>query len=216
MVFATEFDPIDQPQSASKLRQAAANAQVASHSASPQPTQRQAHSLAEPQIASTQRVYAVERAKPDAVSDNVVPLHLESEAASEAIRVRSTSAAVSLPQQSRLPAGLKLLNRINQCSTVVTSLLVTSALVLYGSTVYVDKSTNRALAKLDALQGESQQLTTANEAIKHSLAEQATQAESGLEPYEAGDMLFVAPAPRRDAAVKENPATEEMPQPLGY
>ena len=46
-------------------------------------------------------------------------------------------------------------------------------------------STNRpvrALLQLDALQSESQQLTSANEAIKQSLAEQAALPDSGLEP----------------------------------
>ena len=126
-----------------------------------------------------------------------------------------TGQSLSLPKQPNLPLGLKLLNRLQQGSAIVTSLLVTSALVVYGSTVYVEKSTQRALIRLDTLQGESQQLTSANESIKESLAEQAVQPDSGLEPYEAGDMLFLTPEPLRKGAEPAPPAAE-MPGPLGY
>lgn len=118
-------------------------------------------------------------------------------------------------RQPNLSWGLKLLNRIQQGSTLVTTLLVTGALAVYGSTVYVDRTTNRALTRLDSLQGESQELTSANEAIKQSLAEQALREDSGLEPYEAGDLIFVAPEPLR-APVEMESANIDMPRPLGY
>ena len=122
-------------------------------------------------------------------ANKVVPLHL----GRPAMRVQADPAselALSFPDKSKLPWRLRLLNRVQQGSTIVTGLLFTGALIAYGSTVYIDKSTSRALLQLDALQSESQQLTSANEAIKQSLAEQAARPGSGLEPYDPEDALF--------------------------
>ncbi len=133
-----------------------------------------------------------------------------------AVRVRTADRSVSLPKKVRLSLGLTLLNRLQQSSTVVTGLLVTGALVAYGSTVYVDKSTSHALIQLDALQGESQQLTSANESIKQSLAEQAIKEDSGLEPYESGDVLFLEPEPLRNRVAVEAEVSGNLAEPLGY
>lgn len=146
--------------------------------------------------------------------NTAIPLHWGRPAVR--VRIADDSNSLVLPKQPKLSLGLQLLHRLQQGSTVVTSLLVTGALAVYGSTVYVDKSTHRALVQLDALQGESQQLTSANESIKESLAKQAIQADSGLEPYESGDVLFLAPAPQRESAAPVEPAVAEMPGPLGY
>ena len=133
---------------------------------------------------------------------------------SVATRTVSTDIA-TLPKPS-LPLWLQVLNRVQHGSTAVASLLIAGALVLYGSSVYADKSTNRALAHLNRLQSESQQLTAASEAMKQSLAEQATQADSGLEPYEAGDVLFVTPEPLRPAKAPVESSKTERIRPLGY
>ena len=120
-----------------------------------------------------------------------------------------------MPRKPKLPLGLQILNRLQQGSAVITGVLVVGALAVYGSTVYVDKSTSRALVQLDELQGESQQLTSANESIKQSLAEQAAREDSGLEPYEADDVILLTPAPSREGAAPAEPAPE-LPGPLGY
>ncbi|MGD1898095.1 MAG: hypothetical protein ACFB16_14215 [Phormidesmis sp.] len=124
-------------------------------------------------------------------------------------------APLSLPVKPTLPLGLRILNRVQHGSTILTTMLITGALVLYGSSVYVDKSANRAMAELNHLQNESQQLTTANEAIKQSLAEQAAQENSGLEPYDSDDVLFVAPEPPRPSVDVEETTPERL-KPLGY
>lgn len=200
MVFATEFDPNNQSAQARTLPPRSVTVSSIARSSS--------------SIASS------------SVANNVVslpsphhpPLHL----GSPAVRVRidtdpSSALSLTLPKQPKLPLRLRLLNYLQQGSAVVTSLLVTGALVVYGSTVYVDKSTHRALIQLDTLQGESQQLTSANEAIKESLAEQATQPDSGLKPYDTGDMLFLTPEPPRKGAAPAAPAAPAaLPGPLGY
>ncbi|MBE9061327.1 hypothetical protein [cf. Phormidesmis sp. LEGE 11477] len=156
----------------------------------------------------------------DQTEETLVDLHVAPPARrvrrDELVDTSSVLAPIELPKQPRLPFGLRLLHRVQQGSTVLTGLLVTSALVAYGSSVYIDRSTNQALAQLNALQSESQQLTTANESIKQSLAEQAIEENSGLEPYAPDDMLFITPEPRR-APVKD--VEEKKPtqlQPLGY
>lgn len=247
MVFATEFDPNEQPirrqadfVKADKLKNAQKNAQ--SNPTGPvqnqesqtdfliaQATQAQSevvphrrHGQANLQPVPPQQAAADQSQDatppavhpPAAAGDNVVPLHLNGPA--RRVKVDPATRTLVLPDRPNLPVGLRLLNRIQQGSTVLTCLLVTGALAVYGSTVYVDKSTNRALTELDALQGESQELTSANEAIKQSLAEQAVRPDSGLELYEPGDVLFLAPLPRRAAEVPPEEAAVEMPRPLGY
>lgn len=150
-------------------------------------------------------------------TDKVVPLHMGSPAVR--IRTNASGSALPFPDKSKLPWRLRLLNRVQQGSTVVTGILFTGALVAYASTVYIDKSTGRALVELDALQGESQQLTSANEAIKQSLAEQAAAVDSGLKPYNPGDVLFLSPAPQRKTQIETDSVEAipvEMPRPLGY
>lgn len=153
----------------------------------------------------------------NSAADKVVPLYM----GSPAVRIRpdASGSALPFPNKSKLPWRLRLLNRVQQGSTVVTGILFTGALIAYASTVYIDKSTGRALVELDALQGESQQLTSANEAIKQSLAEQAAAVDSGLKPYNPGDVLFLSPAPQRETQ-RETDSVESAPvkmrRPLGY
>ncbi len=147
--------------------------------------------------------------KSAASPQKVVPLHMGA-------AVRVTAAPLSLPKQPKLPFAMQVLTRLQQGSTAITCLLVTSALAVYGSTVYVDKSTEYALVQIDRLQGESQQLTAANEAIKQSLAEQAAQAGSGLRPYKAGDVLFLKPVPVRELGEVNSSPDEARDLPMGY
>ena len=215
MVFATEFDPREQSQRRARAR-SAQNNQSASSISLREITALEDSLKASPRAATQQT--ARQKASANVLPvGNVVPLQV----GGAAKRVRlDANATLSLPQQPKLPLGLRVLTRLQQGSTAMTGLLVTAALLIYGSTVYVDKSTSRAIIQLDELQGESQQLTSANESIKQSLAEQAAQPSSGLELYEAGDVLFVDPAPARQKAVDDSAGGGseeiEMPGPLGY
>lgn len=166
------------------------------------------------QAAQAQAVQVkVVRADGDRASSKVVTLHRKP-AAQPALQVQSST--LPLPSKPKLPFGLQVLNRVQQGSAAIAGILVTGALVVYGSTVYVDKSNSYTLAQLDALQSESQQLTSANEAIKQSLAEQAAQADSGLALHKSGDVLFLSPEPLREIpAEPAEPATKRT-RPLGY
>ncbi|MEM9148853.1 MAG: hypothetical protein AAGB19_00055 [Cyanobacteria bacterium P01_F01_bin.3] len=211
MVFATEFDPFE-PSPSRQSRRSASDRLTSAQSS-------QANSVTTP--ANHPDADAPESVQPnelrrqsDSSMNNVVPLNFGGEA--KRVTVDPETRALVLPDKPSLPVGLRLLNRVQQGSTVLTSVLVTGALLVYGSTVYLDKSTNRALAQLDALQGESQELTSANESIKQSLAEQAIREDSGLKPTEPGDVLFLAPMPRRASEALPEDLAVEMPRPLGY
>jgi len=200
MVFATDFDPYDELERTGKT-----NAERVS-------------------VNNAQAIYVMpseaKRHSEREIAGNVVSFHGKQpldklQVGAPATRVRLENKSLLLPRQPKLPLGLQLLNRLQQGSAVVMGVMVMGALAVYGSTVYVDKSTSRALVQLDELQGESQQLTSANESIKQSLAEQAAQEDSGLEPYEADDVILLTPAPLREEAAPEAPAPE-LPGPLGY
>ncbi len=229
MVFATEFSPREQSQRQSRLQNKSRSSSdlqiqtISSQENSVPESRNQAvlKALAHNPSATPTSISISSSSKRRNRNSNIVPLQIGS-----ARRVRSEAdSTLSLPQQPKLPLGLRLLTRFQQGSTAITGVLVTGALVVYGSTVYIDKSTNKAILQLDALQGESQQLTAANESIKQSLADQATRPDSGLEPYKSGDVLFVEPAPPREKLANENPTDDsdsaaseqtEMPKPLGY
>ena len=233
MVFATDFDPFEQSQRRRTSAPSKADLTLTADSGDDQdlpvavrqhrqpsavPSASQAQRISRPMKRSDAeaRRRATEKAIADFEHDASVARQHDSQRQDNVLPVGAASTKpLSFPKKPNLPFGLTLLNRLQQGSAVVTTLLIGSALVLYGSTVYVDKSTSRALVQLDALQSESQQLTTANEAIKQSLAEQATREDSGLELYESGDVLFLAPEPRRASQPVPEEKAERL-QPLGY
>ncbi|MEL6880286.1 MAG: hypothetical protein AAFP09_07150 [Cyanobacteria bacterium J06607_10] len=208
MVFATDFDPLDYAQHRKKAHPSANTSKALP-----------------PSTAQGGSAYQLSDAMLDANAEEILPL--QRVAAPEPAEAFQTSRPkgrqsgaksdipLRLPVRPSLPVGLQLLNRIQHGSTILTGVLMTGALLVYGSTVYVDRSTDSALRQLDALQSESQQLTTANESIKQSLAEQAIREDSGLELHKAGDVMFVEPAPVRPS--NEIEETEAKPlRPLGY
>lgn len=210
MVFATESSPLDQ-----SLRLQASRAKTAldRKNAVELGQSTLGRSLQSDFSGQTGRAQATKvqlvRTEGDRARSKVVPLYREPER-------RVPSAPLSLPRKPKLPLGLQVLNRVQQGTTAITGFLMTGALVVYGSTVYIDKSTSYTLAQIDGLQSESEQLTSANEAIKQSLAEQAAQADSGLALHKSGDVLFLSPAPPREApkAAEQSPAKRSRP--LGY
>ena len=220
MVFATDFDPID-ARSKSPSRRNNSEAQIS-------PLHQTNHLIA--QATQAQQVARKAAQMPQTppqtppqmpqmtryLDDEITVASRVTSSASDSITPAVFSRSVSSLGKPKLPFGLKLLNRIQHGSTVVTSVLITGALVLYGSSVYVDRSANRTMSELNRLQSDSQQLTAANEAIKQSMAEQAMSEGSGLEPYEAGDVLFVSPQPMRAEKEGAKSKKAERLRPLGY
>ncbi|MEO0541974.1 MAG: hypothetical protein AAFZ80_14085 [Cyanobacteria bacterium P01_A01_bin.105] len=131
------------------------------------------------------------------------------------------SSVTALPRHSRQwPWWLKGLVVAQQSSTVLAGGLMAAALMVYSSTVYVDKMVFRTSRELEALKAETQQMTTANETLKHSLAERAAAPRSAFRDYQPDQALFLTPAPARsvtlDEAQTDATTLAEMPRPLGY
>ncbi|MEO1401372.1 MAG: hypothetical protein AAFV72_08950 [Cyanobacteria bacterium J06635_1] len=140
------------------------------------------------------------------------------------------SRVTELPKKKpQLPLWLTILVRLQQGSTLITGGLVAAALVIYSWTVYVDKMVVRTYLQLEALRAENQQVTTANETLKHNIAQQAAEAGAGLNSFHPKRAIFLDSAPTRlpssftevdEAASDDKSASDEvratMPYPLGY
>ncbi|MBE9076451.1 hypothetical protein IQ241_03930 [Romeria aff. gracilis LEGE 07310] len=138
---------------------------------------------------------------------------------SERSIARLHSTVTSLPTQPRLPLWLKVLGGLQQGATVGTGCLVAAALATYSWTVYIDSAVTRTSRQLDRLESQAQQMTSANEALKQSIAEQAESPAAKLQDFKTSDTIFLTPEPSREP-VEPSPvsplATVEMPHPLGY
>ncbi|MEM8806537.1 MAG: hypothetical protein AAGF01_10970 [Cyanobacteria bacterium P01_G01_bin.38] len=146
------------------------------------------------------------------------------------VSVAADTTVTELPKKKlQLPLWLTILVRLQQGSTLVTGGLVAAALVIYSWTVYVDKMVVRTYLQLEALRAENQQVTTANETLKHNIAQQAAEAGSGLNSFHPKRAIFLNSAPSRlpasfvegEGAVSDNEAAADevgatMPYPLGY
>ncbi len=148
-------------------------------------------------------------------SDGVLPQRQRQSAVFSA-----KTSVTRLPKQSQqLPLWLKLLVVAQQGSTALAGGLMAAALMVYSWTVYVDKMVFRTSRELEALKAETQQMTTTNETLKHTLAERAAQTGSGFRDYQPGQALFVVPAPVRPGADPSGTPAEtatDLPRPLGY
>jgi cell division protein FtsL len=124
-----------------------------------------------------------------------------------------------LPRQPKFPVWLKVLMGIQQGSTVITGGLVATTLVVYSWTVYVDNMVYRTFQQLEQSKTQTQQMTTANETLKHNMALQAESTTSGLTAHQPQNTLFVKPSPSRTLPATQpttNPTPNPMPLPLGY
>lgn len=98
----------------------------------------------------------------------------------------SVPPTVSRPTQlnantsDQLPTALQVLLRFQQTTTVLTLTVVGAALGFYGWTVYTPLRWNDAYQQLQVLQQQERQITVNTEAIKHQLAQEASQPNSGL------------------------------------
>jgi hypothetical protein len=115
-------------------------------------------------------------------------------------------------------------------SSVLAMSVVALTLVSYGTSVYVSLQLSQTTQKLSRLQRSEQQLTTANEVLKNYLAQQVQAGETGLQPPQPGNVIFLKPAQRAAAIVEDRSsggialpnsvadrvAPPEVEVPLGY
>ncbi|NJN03659.1 MAG: hypothetical protein HC816_14940 [Leptolyngbyaceae cyanobacterium RM1_1_2] len=110
----------------------------------------------------------------------------------------------------KTPLWLRLLSGLYQSTTVLSGGLLLATLVLYGCTVYVDKSVQAGRQRLEGLRRSHQQLTTASEVLKQHLAQQAEAPGAALELPQPNGLIFLAPA---DSKASDS-APELSPQPV--
>ena len=130
-----------------------------------------------------------------------------------------------LPSSQSAPFWLLRLCALQRRFSVVTFLLVTAMLTVYGWTVYSQHMWNQAYSKLVILQRNERQLTTTNEVLKNQMALQAEQSATGLVPPNPAQVIFLKPEPQRSNhptdlvphATKPAAQTEKQTlMPLGY
>lgn len=107
----------------------------------------------------------------------------------------------TVPKQS--PFWLRVLFRIQTGSSIITGLLVTGVLLVYASTVYVQQEWTQEYRRLEQLQREHRNLIAADEALKHQLANQASQSDAGYVSPSPDNTIFL-PRSTQEPVVQEN------------
>lgn len=132
----------------------------------------------------------------------------------------SVESVRKLPIRRALPPWLKLLMNLQRGSVIVTFVLMTAALVVYGSTIYMQQHWSKGYNKLKTMQRSERQMIAAEGLIKNQLIQQAEQPGSGLVPRTAEHTIVLEPAPERAVPITANPVLKVEPstqsQPLGY
>ena len=125
----------------------------------------------------------------------------------------------ALPTRRPMPIWLRLLIQLQRGSVVVAFVLVTAALVVYGSTIYMQQHWSKEYRKLKGLERSERQMIAAEGLIKNQLIQQAEKPGSGLVPRTTEHTLVLEPAPER-VPVTANPVLNVEPPansaPLGY
>lgn len=128
-----------------------------------------------------------------------------------------------MPNSGAVPFWLLRLYTSHRYSSVVTFLLVTATLFVYGWTVYSQQLWSQGYRKLQNLQIQERQLTTTNATLKNKMAEEAEKEASGLvSPTPARTIFLPTASPSRSSAktplsTPENLETHDpTPSPLGY
>ncbi|WP_339384391.1 hypothetical protein [Microcoleus sp. LEGE 07076] len=129
-----------------------------------------------------------------------------------------------MPDRQWQPMWLQSLLRVERASSAAVILLLGGALTLYGLTVYSEQRWSQEYQKLETLRLREQQLTAASEVLKHQLAKEAQNPETGLAPQSPADTIFLQPIPDRPSLGARIPNSEapaiknqgDAETPLGY
>lgn len=117
------------------------------------------------------------------------------------------------------PFWLSSLLLVQRGSDLMAFLLVATTLAIYSWTVYTQQQWSKEYRKLENLQREERQLTTANAVMKNQLAQQAEKPGTGLVNPAQANTIYVPAAPQRPSPTAPTPKAETEPAaktPLGY
>lgn len=119
---------------------------------------------------------------------------------------------------SRPSSGLRILMALQRASVPVAGGLVAAVLVIYGWSVYTQRSWSQAYDHLTELQQTERKLTVANEARKFEVTEQAEIAKNRYVPQGPGNTLFLNPAVPSPKSADSKPGITppHLPSPIGY
>ncbi len=134
-------------------------------------------------------------------------------------RAGASAPVQALPVARSLPPHIKVIVMAQRTSTVVTFGLIASVLAVYSWTVYSQQLWGKEYRRLESLQRNERQLTSANESLKSQIAQQAESPEAGLVLPSSANRLFLEPAPQRyqSAPPATQPAASSNPsKPFGY
>lgn len=126
-----------------------------------------------------------------------------------------------LPQTESIPTWLRAFIGLQKFSSVTTFLLVSSVLVVYGTTVYFQQLWSQEYRKLEKLQRQERQVTAAGEVLKYQLGNQAENTDTGLVSPNPENNLFLESSPSRPAPEGNTPSQPMAnpnltPTPVGY
>lgn len=125
-----------------------------------------------------------------------------------------------LPLSQAMPTWLRWLIQVQRSSLIVAIVLVTAALVVYGSTVYTQQRWSEEYNRLQTMERNERQMVTTQEALKNQLAQQAERPASGLIPRTPDGMITVPSSPQRPTKPADSGSTQPTPRPtdapLGY
>lgn len=130
--------------------------------------------------------------------------------------VATPAQPIQLPSEQPNPMWLRGLMMAQRGSTLITFCLSVAALAIYSWTVYSQQLWGREYQRLETLQRNERQLTTANESLKNQLATQAGTSESGLILPSSENTIFLQTAPARQIAPTTVAPAAAAPKPLGY
>ncbi|MDF0553978.1 hypothetical protein [Kamptonema sp. UHCC 0994] len=184
---------------------------------SPDSTQRRPSRLAA--VSSTEsKVTPIGRARRKNVSPQ--PASISVPTIGRGATPTKVAAVKILPNRQLKPVWLRSLLSIQRTSSVITFLLLSCTLTVYGWTVYGQQRWSEEYQKLETLRRSEQQLSAASVVLKHQIATAAENPETGLAPQQPQDMIFLEPAPERQvpAANLDPQSTQKSTgeTPLGY
>ncbi|NEP88776.1 MAG: hypothetical protein F6K18_19105 [Okeania sp. SIO2C2] len=140
---------------------------------------------------------------------------------SQIIQEQNLAQVISLPKSK--PLWLKSLMATQLTSSMVTVLLASTSVAIYGWTIYGQSKWTTEYQKLQKLRQKEQQISVANELLKNQIAEQASNSDNGLVSQNSVKRIFLDPAPPRPAPNAPKPYLEStsghkylLKTPVGY
>ena len=172
--------------------------------------------------ATRRRRVASRKTAVSALNPGVIPLPLK--AKGKPSRETNGRTVPIFRNSQSAPLWLLYLCGLQRRCSVVMLVLMASMLSVYGWTVYSQRMWSQAYRKLETLQRNERQLTTANEVLKNHIALQAEQPNTELMPPTSAALIFLQPPPQLPAvaanpvlpATKPGAQKQPIPMPLGY